>query len=519
MTPLGLVLSLLGLGAAYYYLFVFSLRRKKGSGGAVLPPWFVSTSGWFNDLPFLGAVKPFAIDPRALLLEAEREGDCFTLKLFGKRMTFLASPEGHAHWFRTKEATFDIFEAYRFTLATFGEDVCYGAPSSKIMHEQFGFFRWGLKGSHYATYVAQIEDEARDYFEKNWGEEGEADLFSALNEVFTLTSCRTLLGPEVRNLWKAEYGQYYQDLDKSFIPIMFFFPNMPHPFKNKCLKARQKFTELFTEIFQRRQASGEVHDDFLQVLLNSRYRDGRQMTMTEMTGIMIGTLLGGQHTSNVTGTWLLLNLALHPDRLEQCYQEQLDVIGDESAHATFEQLRKTWRLDIALKETLRLHPPFFLLARTVTEDTPYKDFVIPKGDFVCVSPSMSQRLKSVWGEDADEFKPERFLPPGFLQDAKASSADGEEKANDDDGAQEIAHLSESHLTPHSYIPFGGGRHGCIGKKFAQVQIRTVIGYLIRTYKFEVVKGSLPPEDYTTMVVTPKHPWPLRFRKRTPTTHD
>ncbi len=68
-----------------------------------------------------------------------------------------------------------------------------------------------------------------DYFTP-WGQSGNRCIFTALNELFTLTSAHCLLGPEIRSMWHASYGKLYQDLDKSFIPILFFFPNMPHPF-------------------------------------------------------------------------------------------------------------------------------------------------------------------------------------------------------------------------------------------------------------------------------------------------
>ena len=58
---------------------------------------------------------------------------------------------------------------------------------------------------------------------------------------------------------------------------------------------------LFTEIAENRRKSDEQFDDFLQVLMDGRYKDGKPLTNAEITGIMVGTLLGGQHTSNVTG--------------------------------------------------------------------------------------------------------------------------------------------------------------------------------------------------------------------------
>jgi sterol 14alpha-demethylase len=113
------------------------------------------------------------------------------------------------------------------------------------MYQQFGFFRFGLDAKKYVTYALQIQEEVAQYFDAKWGAQGTRCVFTALNELFTLTSARCLLGPEMRALWKDEYAEAYQDLDKSFIPILFFFPNMPHPFSKKCLAARTHFEKVF----------------------------------------------------------------------------------------------------------------------------------------------------------------------------------------------------------------------------------------------------------------------------------
>jgi sterol 14-demethylase len=81
--------------------------------------------------------------------------------------------------------------------------VVYDA-APKIMYQQFGFFRFGLDAKKYVSYASQIQDETVDYIAAKWGSEGTRCIFSTLNELFTLTSARCLLGPEIRALWKEE---------------------------------------------------------------------------------------------------------------------------------------------------------------------------------------------------------------------------------------------------------------------------------------------------------------------------
>lgn len=88
-------------------------------------------------------------------------------------------------------------------LFRFGPGVVYDA-APKIMYQQFGFFRFGLDAKKYVSYASQIQDETVDYIAAKWGSEGTRCIFSTLNELFTLTSARCLLGPEIRALWKEE---------------------------------------------------------------------------------------------------------------------------------------------------------------------------------------------------------------------------------------------------------------------------------------------------------------------------
>merc|ERR1711966_39398 len=64
----------------------------------------------------------------------------------------------------------------------------------------------------------------------------------------------------------------------------------------------------------------------------------------------------------------------------------------------------------------------------------------------------------------------------------------------------------------SYIGFGAGRHGCMGETFAFMQIKTIWSVLIRNFEFDLI-GDLPEPDYEGMVVGPKHPCKIRYKRR------
>ena len=57
----------------------------------------------------------------------------------------------------------------------------------------------------------------------------------------------------------------------------------------------------------------------------------------------------------------------------------------------------------------------------------------------------------------------------------------------------------------SYVPFGAGRHRCIGERFAYVQIKTIWATMLRLFQFDLVDGHFPKINYQTMIHTPLDP--------------
>lgn len=69
----------------------------------------------------------------------------------------------------------------------------------------------------------------------------------------------------------------------------------------------------------------------------------------------------------------------------------------------------------------------------------------------------------------------------------------------------------------SYVPFGAGRHRCIGESFAYVQVKTIMSTLLQLYEFHLIDGRFPNIDKTTMIQTPENPI-IGYTRRQPTTH-
>jgi sterol 14-demethylase len=125
------------------------------------------------------------------------------------------------------------------------------------------------------------------------------------------------------------------------------------------------------------------------------------------------------------------------------------------------------------------------------ETVHFKDYIIPEGDYICVAPALAQLDEQIWGEDAAEFNPDRF------------------NETEDKLQNALGHGALS-----SYLPFGAGRHRCIGESFAYVQLKTIIATFVQMFDFEwTPEGGFPATDFTTLIVMPVKPVNLHYQRR------
>lgn len=438
-----------------------------------------------GSIPFLGSGLQFSKDALGTIRQAvSKHRDIFTLKVFWFNMTYLIGPEAHEIFFKAGDEELSPKEAYQFVVPVFGPGIVYDAPIN-IMTEQIGFVKSGLRLDAFKKNVPIMQKEATSFFGE-WGNSGEKELLTEMNRLTILTASRCLLGEEIRSNPKVaeEFAALYHDLEGGLNPLAFFFPYLPIPAHRKRDEARVKIKELFSRVIKMRRdtmSKGEVPDDMLQILMESQYKSGKVLTDDEITGILIGLLFAGQHTSGITATWTGFFFQQNPEVLKEVIEEQQRVIKEFGPDITFDVLhqKNTPRLESCVRETLRMFPPLIILMRKAKKDLTYKNFTIPAGDLVCVSPGVSMRLPEFF-EDPDTWKPSRW--------------------------------DKDFDKPHSFIAFGGGKHGCPGERFGILQIKTVWSYLLRNYDMELV-GKFPVPDYTNLVVGPVQPTYVRYKKK------
>lgn len=431
-------------------------------------------------LPVIGHTVDFLRDPVALLRRAQQQlGDVFRFRIIGQEFTVVAGPEGHDQYFRAPEKQLSAKEVYKFTTPIFGQGIAYDAEP-QIMDEQLGFLYPALREERLRTYIAKMEEETRRFI-AGWGDEGELDLYERMNELTTYIASRTLVAEEIRATASAEFAAAYHDLQAGINAIGFFAPNAPVPSNLRRDRARRKIVTILEKVLRERRASGVTHEDFMQTLLEARYKDGRALTDHEIVGLLITGLFAGQHTSAVLGCWAGLEAMQHRHVLPPVLEE-LETVYADGGPITFETLKKSTALERLVNEAERLHPPLILLVRKVLQPMDIGGYHLPKGTLAVVSPALSHMLWRVF-RNPESYDPDRFAAP----------------------------REEQKKHPYTLIAFGGGKHRCVGLHFAYLQIKAIWTVLLREYDFEALTPMKP--NYASWVVGPKEPCRVRYKRR------
>lgn len=216
-------------------------------------------------------------------------------------------------------------------------------------------------------------------------------------------------------------------------------------------------------------------DNLLDSLLKVRDQAGRPLTDEELKDQTLTFLLAGHETSSVALSWCAYALDCHRPALERLRNE-LDL---GLAHDKYPEGNDPFPyLDAVIKEAMRLYPPVAVTVRVTTEPTEIAGIAVPQGVDVIVPIWALHRNPEVWGSDADEFRPERFLE-GNLTAAQSAA----------------------------YLPFYGGRHRCIGERMAFNEIRVVLAAFVREFEFKTREGYIP-EPKMRVTMRPKDGMPM-----------
>ncbi|PBK89359.1 cytochrome P450 [Armillaria gallica] len=202
--------------------------------------------------------------------------------------------------------------------------------------------------------------------------------------------------------------------------------------------------------------------DILDILVKARWAG--KMQDDEIEGQLMTFVIAANETSSTSLSWLLYELAVHPEH-QSIIRAELKQSNDYDSMPF---------LNAAIKESLRLHSNIPSLIHTAPHDdilplSGGKTLAVPKGQTLVCSAYLYNRLPSLWGDDTEEWNPARFLDKP---------------------------MSVSLGVYANLMSFGAGPRSCIGWRFAWsmkyrvMEIQTILANLILNFEFSLPEGGV-----------------------------
>jgi sterol 14-demethylase len=432
-----------------------------------------------------GHLEELRTDPIALMQRVREEcGDVGIFDLAGRDVVLCTGAGANEFFFRAAEEVLDQAEAYPFMTPVFGEGVVFDASPERrreMLHNQA--LRDKFMRGHAATIAGEVERAVAA-----WDDEGEIDLLDWLAELTIYTSSACLIGPRFREELDKRFADLYHDLEQGTDAIAYVDPYAPIESFRRRDAARVGLVALVQAIMERRAggpAPADDERDLLDVLMSITTEDGGpRFSADEITGMFISMMFAGHHTTSGTASWTLVELLRHPEEMAAVDAELAELYAG-GAEVSYQALREMPRVEGAIKEALRLHPPLILLLRVAKEDAECDGYRIRAGQMVGASPAVSNRIPGDF-PDADAYVPERYLAP----------------------------REEDRANPWTWIPFGAGRHRCVGANFAMMQLKAIFSVLLLDWEFELAQpADSYRNDHSKMVVQMQQPCAVRYRRR------
>ncbi|KAF8675952.1 hypothetical protein HU200_047452 [Digitaria exilis] len=230
------------------------------------------------------------------------------------------------------------------------------------------------------------------------------------------------------------------------------------------------------------------NDDLLGLLMESNIAETKQagtskpiMTMEDIIGELKLFYFAGMDTTAVLLTWTMVVLSVHPEWQDSAREEVLRVFGKNQPD--LDGIHQLKIVTMILYEVLRLYPPVVQLDRQTYKEMELGGVTYPAGVVLSLPIVFVHHDKDVWGEDADEFRPERF-------------ADGISRASKDAPA---------------FFPFGWGPRICVGQNFALVEAKMALSSILQHFSFGL-SPSYTHAPFPVSTLQPDHGAQIMLKK-------
>jgi len=232
----------------------------------------------------------------------------------------------------------------------------------------------------------------------------------------------------------------------------------PSKRNRRMVRALDAMDGVIERLVAARRKQREDRGDLMSHIVFATDEHG-SMSDQQMRDELMTLIFAGHETTAHTLTWAWYLLASHRDKLAKA-QEEIDRVL-RGRPISVDDLPELPYLEMCLKESLRRLPAVWIFAREAQMDLRLGGFDFPKGSILAISPLATGRNAKYFDEPL-AYRPERWT-------------------------REF----ERSLPKGAYVPFAAGPRVCLGKQFAMMEMRIILGTLIQKVEINVLEGFEP----------------------------
>ncbi|GAB0097248.1 Cytochrome P450 [Sergentomyia squamirostris] len=358
------------------------------------------------------------------------------------------------------------------------------------------------------NFVSVFDKQAKIFVEKlkQFGPKTAVDVYPLVSLYTFDVICETAMGTPVNSLLNEnmEYVEGVKEITNILHKRMynallrldiFFKLSKSGAQERKAVKILHKWTDRVIQTRKKYLAEKKTpqiisEDDdigqknkmaLLDILLQSQ-ADNNSLSDEDIREEVNTFMFAGHDTTTTAISFLLYNIARHPEVQEKIVEEIVSILGtDTGGNLTRGELKSLTYLECVIKESLRLYAPVPMIGRYFPQETQLKNLRIPARSTVIIGAFCMGRDPKIF-PDPETFKPERFF-------------------------------ADVPRNPFSHIPFSAGPRNCVGQKFALLEMKTSVVRLLQNFKLTVDPGYDKPQLEATIVLRPLNGIVLNFEPR------
>jgi len=430
--------------------------------------------------PLIGHLAQFFRDPISVLKRGHAaHGKVFSFKLLGRRMNVMLGPEHNKFFFEETDKLLSIRESMPFFIKMFSPQFYSFAEADEYLRQR-AIIMPRFKAASMKQYVSVMAEESLNLVNR-LGDEGEFDLIPTLGPVVMDIAAHSFMGREFHEKLGHEFFDLFRDFSAGMEFVLPLW--LPTPSQIRSQRAKKKLHAILQSWIDKRRAEPLAEPDFFQTMIATTYPDGSPVPDEIIRHLILLLVWAGHETTAGQVSWALADLLQNPGFRATIQSELATVLGgSDGRDLTSDQCVAMTKMDLALRETERLHPVAFILSRKAMTDIEREGYTILKDEFVLLAPSVTHLLNQTFVEP-DRYDPERFNP-------------------ENPAAQ---------IESNSLIGFGGGMHRCAGVNFARMEMKVLLAILLQNFDMELIDEVRPIAGAGTY--WPAQPCRVRYRKR------